>query len=879
MSNGKNLLTGVCPRCGSPVTYEQGAKIIACQYCDERYPVSELNSGKEGVFAEAAHIAPASVIDTAESGDAYIDNYFDTFDWHEFAYSRDIFLSDITEMVEKNKIKNGANPVTWHLEFKSIIVPVTKKIEGLSTLKDEMIEKYNGDDDTDLYSTFDTYTKVVKALIANKESVLKVLESDIRYFEKYDGDPAVAETLREELASVEASLNSLVVSKLVSEIPEIVEYLERRDEEVSLRYRETEGINAKEVYERAVEEFKTNTDPSRTLGLFSQIADYRDSRKYIEKINHIFSYNGDLWQIAGKLFTVASDKAEETGEAGAIDPKKPELPIEPRVKTFSLYEVVDGVAQEKPTIKNVSLILYSYGSKVFYFEKNKEIKYFDLATGVATTLDTASVGDYSLFGKNNSTIYVNKDANKFFIRKKLSAREIAAETKSGGCLSLFKKKKDEPKQDEDLALNNYSILLIDMARLTCEKAVEKIVDVISYQDDTIIYEIAKKETAEEGKPGYSTSFRMYDLNTTEDKEILNDSCIINCIVDGKIFYTKYAPNEYNLDLFSIDIATQEVKLIERNIYDYFTTYEGRIYYTVGNEDYQPLYSNNPEGTDRQEIMTNVESIYKTQAGWMYMIKGYGYNRHLVKMSIDGKKRVRICSNFWKIVKLLNGYIYYLDFDNNLHVVRSDGKEDRLIATDLVNETGSIIIDNNHIYYLRLEQVEGGKGNDGYSLYRMDTLGHNVTKLSFNILSMREYDNNTIYFNRKVSATYEIATPKTAKEFEYTTKTYVLNEYLAYDKYTEEFKEILVLGAPKAGSMEFKSGCFGSKKTTVEAKVRRLPPVTKKVSRNKAAVGAVTEEREQKEQEAVMAAKNSAPANSLDGCTKGCANGCASLGKK
>ena len=824
-------ITKFCPNCLNQISYEEGSHNIQCLYCDSFLTEDQLKdstySGRP-MSANAAgyvsNITPAAVIDSADSGLAFLEHYYERYNWDEYQTTSELFESQILDLVEKNKYKNANNSSAWLLEFRSISIPLKKKIEGLDNLKKEITRDYTGIDDTDLYNKLDIYSKTLENIISKKEDLLKILETDIKYFAKYGGDAATIKQLTKEIEEIKKVISKLVMVVNFEDIKEIAEGTSKRDKEIAKLYEE-KGINAQLVYKEAIITLSFSNDQSKALELFSKISQYRKSLHFIKLINRIFKI-GELYQFGNLLFTTQSDKINEES---AFDMK--EMATVVKVPTFSLYEIIDGVPEEKPLVKNISYILSTYGNDMFYIESGKRLCSFDVSTGSKRILDTGETGDYIY--KNNS-VFLSPDGTSFYIKKKINIKKD--DKGRSGCASLFKKK-EVAKIDTSERLNNYSILSVNMKLGKVKKVVYEIVDIIDFYNDTIFYTVAKKNELKD----IITTLHMLDMDNNVCKQIIDHNCLIHEVTDEKVVYTLWNPNTLNQDLFILDKETLEKTLIETNIYNFFAIINKKVYYTVGNADYLPLFSNNFEGTDRREIMQNIENIFRISAGWMYVIKRLYYNNALIKVSEDGKTRHVICSDFKKIIELKNGYIYYLDKYDSLHIVRSDGRDDKEIAREIIAD--KLIIDNNYIYYMRKELVD--KEHSSYSMYRMDLDGHNVKKMWFNIVDMKQYDENTIYFSYLDKIKFEIVTPYTIDKYSHSYKTYFVKKFVSYNKIVDEYSELLTLGLPAKTLVDVKKpGCSG-KKIKKEVKFIQLPTIIQYPKRGGAQIGAVEAERELK----------------------------------
>ena len=262
-------------------------------------------------------------------------------------------------------------------------------------------------------------------------------------------------------------------------------------------------------------------------------------------------------------------------------------------------------------------------------------------------------------------------------------------------------------------------------------------------------------------------------------------------------------------------------------------------------------------------MENPGRICTFTSGWLYYVNGEGVNACLMKVSTDGTKNMLVASRFAKLVKVLNGYIYYIATNGDLKFVRSDGTHDIRIAP-AIEDLSRIIIDNEKVYYLKKDDFGNVKGNTdvvGYSLYSTDLYGKNLRKLSHDVEAMAEYNDRYIYICKNRGATYEITTPVNRKLS--TTEVHPTNlvYYEAYDKESGEFKEIVRLGEPSTHYVSYKRSWWPfskyiSKETSV-TEIDRMSDIYPNIRENIAEVGMVEKEEqlaEQKRLEDIAAAK-------------------------
>ena len=128
------FLTGSCPNCGSKLSYDANDATVTCYACDSVIRISEVSaSGNCGAPATAnVNFAAFTGFDNPESGVVFLENFFETYDWDAYKQLPEITIPEIAEVIGNNKIKNGAVPETWYLDFMGLYVPVSKKFEALN---------------------------------------------------------------------------------------------------------------------------------------------------------------------------------------------------------------------------------------------------------------------------------------------------------------------------------------------------------------------------------------------------------------------------------------------------------------------------------------------------------------------------------------------------------------------------------------------------------------------------------------------------------------------------------------------------------------------------------------------------------------------------
>ncbi|MBQ8381377.1 MAG: DUF5050 domain-containing protein [Clostridia bacterium] len=784
----KLLVSGLCPYCPATLDYEEDANAVVCPSCGNTVPtrlMRPLFDLEGGAASGNDERRIADSLTSPSAGIIYLDNFVDSYDWHEFALNSDLSIGLLDAIAETAEIKFPTDPITYVLAFRCTAVPALRKVEGLGVLEVNIIESYKADDVSGSFGYMDLYCGTTKAIADKRDLIIARLSKDIELAAKFGADQRIIDDLQRSIELFREKILAVNVANTIEDVPGYDKAKELHDAELFDKYYAL-GINAEKTYEKAIANLDAgNVDAA--LHLFRTIIGYKQSEDYINRYSSTFKFNEELIEMSGSTCYIVKD------DRPYFDPAKPENSV--AYKTKKLYSIVDN-APGKVVLTGISNIIHSYGSRIFFarnsvslcvYETNNKELYANVKV-----LDEAPVGDYVIDGEGD--VCFSRDKSKFFLRKKLRSAPLKR-----GCFGRKKKDKKAPKINRQ---NNYSIVLVDMDKNVAKTVLPEIVDIMDFYDDKIFY----TTVGDSGVP----VFKVYDVNTGVDMEILNENCIIHNVTAGNIIYSRWAPNEYNLDLYSINIEDKTPTVIDKNVSGYYTTYMGKVFYTVGAEGCEHLYSANLDGTEITEIIENPGRICKENinSGWLYYVSGEGQNACLMKVSADGKKTALVASRFGKLVKMQNGYVFYLSTSGDLRVVRSDGKGDKRIAEGVADQ--DIIIDYSKVYYLKRDKVAPATEDfDGYglSLYTTDLDGKSFRKLAHNVVAMTDYDNESIYVCRKADIPFIVTTPVDKKTTTTETVVRTVTTYESYNKVTGEVNEVVRVGLPTKETLTYKAGCF------------------------------------------------------------------------
>ena len=813
---------GECPVCQNPLYYTKNDKAIECPFCMNTVAIKDIkapSSQDEGCGCCDCD-CDDEVIEITDPVSAlvYLERFFAEYDWKAYKESVSLEMPEIDDMIEINRIKRGAEASTWVLSFESKIVPFVRKLEGLLEMEKEFLTIY-GSDSVIFADRFDLYSRISENVKAEATDFFAGLLSDIDFADRFGSDAETITAMKRRYNDA-AELFNETVREFNS--PDDIPTVRKAKELLSAQAGEAlaqSGIDAAATYELAVELAAVPERAADALRLFEAIRDYADSKEYIKKLNSFFNFNDKVIKLANKHFLVkrSTPPTVSTGdlieEAKANDPKylkklnkknakarkanavQSKIPVKSGKTTLSLYEVIEGKAYEPALVSGITSLLKFYGNKLFYVKRDRFICCYDAVTRVERIIDESFVGSYPL-----DNVYTNTTGTAIYVRKKLPA---VTEEKVGCFKALFSMFKTKKQQLIDTK-NNYSVLKIDLIDGTASVLIDRLVDVTECFNDRMFY-IAYRENGFDARRCIAPmpSFMVYDFKTGATAEVLGDDCHIHGVFGNNVIYTTWDPNDFNRMLFSYDLATDVTTLIEANIFEYFDTVDGRVYYTVGNKKHSLLFSNNFDGTDRIELMKGVQKIVASRAGNVFLTRGTKRNTTLFRLAPGGEDIDLVCSDLSSIVSIDDSRIYYINGNGSLCVVGLDGEGERKIADDV--DFTSIIIDKDFIYFLRREQV--GRDREAYSLYRTDLNGRNIKKLIFNVTEIKNYDSDTIYVY-KCSTTEYVATVYENQNIKGDKKvTFKVSKFFTFDKRTETESDLLSLGLPDQESSIEKRGCL------------------------------------------------------------------------
>jgi TM2 domain-containing membrane protein YozV len=745
-TNKVKLVNLSCPSCGGKLIGEENTKKLVCQSCNNLViPVSDPVS-TNGTNAQQA--IKIDGINNPQSGIAFVEQFFATFEWESFQLDSNQFsIPAIDRLVENLKTTSADNPLTWVIQFESIATPIEMKISGINHLE-ALIEKlYAPNEITEVFSKFDNVKSIIFALQEKKAGVIKHLNTSLELAKRYGLEASQIKDLQSRIISIEDQINQLKSYEFIEDMPLIKEKKDKHNDYVALSLKSM-NIDADTTYAEA-SKFYNQGDFNKALALFLIIKDYKNSYLFIRKIQRDYQFVSYL-EIANKPYLLTS-------------PEQTNSYVPSTVSSKNLYKVVDNLGLQPPVIRDIQIRLNTYGNKFFYINLKNEICVYHQDKNTSSFIGKFS-GNVSTF---KSYMDSTGMCQRFLVSNDIGYTNDNSYTSAPN-------------------LNQYYLASLNYQTEKYEILLKNISSLVDVLDEKIIYYSVPQKS---DNVGYQPSKKLfvYDIASKANVMIGLDTDTFQEFYKGNAIILRNKGHESNFDLIAVSMETLQQKLIERNVYDYFKVIHNRFYYNVGNEENNSLISNSIEGNSRRQVLRYMKEVLFTQEQYLYILQGNRYRSGLIRFDTYSGKSQLVIDDLKEIFEFKYGYIFYKDSDDSLCRVRIDGANREILSEDV----GEIItIKNNFIYYSILESeskknsqkntsvlknilsavdnknTEQVKASNNKlfaneekeenpfsfftaktirSLYRMNADGNAKQKLSFDIINAKEHSENMIDF--------------------------------------------------------------------------------------------------------------------------------------
>ena len=736
MAEKMNLKSMKCPTCGAPLKVENGNDTIVCVYCgnsivpvNEAAPVqNEAVSGGAGATLKVA----IEKINTSSSALAYIEQFFEEYDWEFFAYAQSLSINEIDKLARNLKTTSADDKNTWIVCFKAAFVPFVHKVEGCKEILESVIEEYKKDS-LDAYSKFDAYKRIAIMISAQKNNIVSNLEKLSEKAKKYGASEEELKAMQDDVNTVK-NIADVVVYNSIEDISEIIAFNEEKTAKIVKSLAE-KGIDAEAEYNRA-KQLISEQKYVEALSLLLSLDGYLDTNALIEKIDKYYLIS-DVLEVEGKLYFFRKS------------------PNDPSVN--NLYYTKDGSITDRVVISNIGMIITNYADIIYYLDGSKKLKKYNLSTNKMEQIHKS---------------FIKKDEVFVYGRKVYLLAYNSGSTASYANYTT--------------STANYDLIELDISTGNVKVVVEAIKEIVSRTDNKMVYIQAKKRAGSESD--FDKLVNVINLDTMQIVEFGAKKITIEGFVNDYAVYTQDSPNKYNKNLYIKSLVSDEPeKLVEANIYRFCDLINDKIFYYIGNSRNESLIIADYDGSDRKEWPLYISDILFEQAGWLYFTRKSGYNSVLCKSRLDGSRFSIIASDIDKFIDFKNGYLYYINFASTLVKVRLDGSNLQELCDDVqdvlsVKEDKIIFVSlDDRLNQSAMEQLTNKVVK---SIYAVDFSGNGKIKLAYNVKTAKTYDDNTVYYiaGQDIKASYN----KLSKNAEYLYKI---------DVETNQTEELLKLQLP------------------------------------------------------------------------------------
>ena len=618
-----------CPTCGGPLKAENNTDAVTCVYCGNSVvPVTTSEPTAQNENAGFRGVVRVEGIKTSSSALAYMEEFFEEYDWEAFAYAQTLSVAEMDKLANSLRVSSADDKNTWLACFKATFVPYTKKLLGCKNILSAVIEEYKKNN-LDSYSRFDAYKRIVAILISQKDEVIAVLEKYVDKAEKYG---ATAEELHNVRAQVDIIRNTAAVKQYdaIEDIPEITTFAREKNAKI-LAELAAEGIDAEKEYARA-KSLLNQKEYVQALNILIALRGYSDTRELIEKIDKYFLIS-DVLEIEGNMYYFAEGRKEEN--------------------SLNLYPAYDGQIAAKPIIKNIGKMVSNHADVLYYLDDSRRLQRYFLSTGAKDRLSDEH------FSKDSIFVY--------------------------GC-KVFLLTADTVNDWE--YTSKRSLWVLDLARGSVDKVMENVADIRSLTRNIMVYttaekvtmvldvdtmstiEIGTKDVTVEGDyviytqlaPNqHNKSLYVKSLTGREPAKLVEQNIFaFSGVLAGKLFY--YIGNSRNKTLVNINWDGTDRKEWPLYISELLFEQGGWVYFIRRAGHNAILCKSCLDGSKFSVIAADIDRFIKLKNGYLYYIND---ESTLVKVRMDGSNLQELCEDVEMVLSVREDKIIFISVDDRI----------------------------------------------------------------------------------------------------------------------------------------------------------------------------------------------------------------------
>lgn len=677
MAEKAQLKTIQCPTCGAGLKTDNFNAPLECVHCGNTFVPMENTRSTEAPPAFSGGAVRVSGMQTPSSVLAYLDEFFETYDWEAFGYAQALTIAEIDRAAASLRTTCADDHCTWQVCFQAVSVPFLRKVDSCKNLLSSIVADYR-QDNLDAYSTFDAYKRISTALTDNRDDVVSKLEKLAANAAKYGIEAQDHQALLTQLDAIRAVSLPLVYAQL-SDIPQVQEY----DREKNARIVETlsaQGINANAQYQQA-KSLIAQQQYVGALTLLLPLKGYNDTDKLIEQLDKYFLLD-DVLEIDGRLYYFSKSSPEQ--------------------QTLNLHPTAEGKILGKPLITDINQILTNYADLLYYLDARNRLVRFDLAAKTKTVLSKNHFDASTVFSYNRTLIMTSTsadyDGSKNLVSLNLATGQvdiIADKIKDmvrreGNKLVYTKRKK------VGLLPRLFTYIFNLDTHTTTELAMKK-PEIHGFVENHVVFSV------DSGRKNRNLFIK--ELDSQKPAQCIERNILSFCdITAGKLFYYVGSPRARYLIVTNWDGSNR----IQWPMYISEILFEqgGWLYYTRKVGYNAILCKARLDGTDRKVIAADIDTFVKIKNGYLYYIND---ETTLCRVRMDGSNLQELCDGVETVLSVKEDKIIFVSIDekvslgefggtqliHSIYAVEFDGSGIRKLANDITKVKA---YDDNTIYY-------------------------------------------------------------------------------------------------------------------------------------------------------------------------------------
>lgn len=678
------LKTLKCPTCGASLNAVNDSDAIDCVYCGNTVVPVKDSAPADAQGSSFSGTIRIEGIKTSASALAYMEEFFEEYDWASFASSDYLTVYAMDKLVSSVKVNSADDKNTWICAFNASYVPFMKKIEGCEKLLADIIEEYKKDD-LDAYSKFDAYKRVTEKMASSKDSTVASLEKALANAEKYGADEAELSPLRASLDDLKKKgLYSLCQYDSIENIPEVKSFADEKNARIAEELRE-KGIDAAALYNE-VKTLIQGRSYVRALRALSTLNGYLDSATIAKQLDKYYLID-DVLEVTGKLYYYKTS---------------------PKDGSLALHPEENGTIAKKPLIKRIGQIVTNYADLLYFIDKKNRLKKYDLANRTEEKVYDKKVFEKVIHVHNGKVYLLSYKGKALGESNDLIELNLATgETRSllpnvkkvismdGSRIAFI----SAPGKGKDSQPSRTCVLDVDSMKFIAIGTVN--INLCGYVGDYAIY--TRQAPNKLNLNLYAKSISTSDPEQIVEKNIYS----FKDIMADKIFF--YIGSSRNQTLISINADGSERKEYPLFVSDLLFEQAGWIYFIRRSGYNAVLCKSRVDGSAFTVIASDVDKFVSLKNGYLYYIST---KNALVKVRMDGTNLTRLSEKVDKVLSVNENKLIYISYDDNgIKSIYADdfagtGKKKLVYDIKTAKE-----YDDNTIYYITSDKIEGeaGKG--------------------------------------------------------------------------------------------------------------------------------------------------------------------------